>query len=199
MCEQFGIIYKATNKINNKCYIGQTTTPLKVRITKHISNALRDNKNNYFHNAIKKYGKNNFIWEIICENVPVELLDIRETMKIIVHHSHMSEGRGYNMNWGGRTRCTYIATDETKKKLSIAQSKFVGELNQFYGKKHSNETKEKMRKARLGKHFKYSNNVVNEVIKYKRDGLSITKISQIMKIPFMTIHTWCKNQCQCQF
>lgn len=45
------IIYKAVNKINNKCYIGQTIRKLERRKCEHLYNR----NNSYFHNAIKKY------------------------------------------------------------------------------------------------------------------------------------------------
>ena len=52
-----GKIYKYTNLINNKIYIGQTIQPLEERHKKHISQL---NDNTYFHRAIKKYGIENF-------------------------------------------------------------------------------------------------------------------------------------------
>lgn len=53
------IIYKVTNLINNKIYIGQTRYSLNIRKASH----LHQSKNNsivYFHRAIKKYKKENF-------------------------------------------------------------------------------------------------------------------------------------------
>ena len=60
------IIYKVTNIINNKIYIGQTIHSLNIRKSQHE----RSHEYGYktaFSNAIKKYGKENFIWEIIYE------------------------------------------------------------------------------------------------------------------------------------
>jgi hypothetical protein len=51
------IIYKATNKINGKIYIGQTINSLKYRSNQHKRDANRLSKRNYyFTNAIVKYG-----------------------------------------------------------------------------------------------------------------------------------------------
>ena len=52
------IIYKITNIINNKVYIGQTVHSLQRRWTQHIIDAYNcKSKNNHFQNAIRKYGK----------------------------------------------------------------------------------------------------------------------------------------------
>ena len=57
-----GLIYKFTNKINNKVYIGQTTQTIEQRTNKHLSQL---DDNTYFHRALKKYGINNFDIEVI--------------------------------------------------------------------------------------------------------------------------------------
>ena len=63
MVIKMGIIYKATNLINKKVYIGQTVKTLKERIYKHLC----EGKCPHFYRALKKYGKDNFEWEIIKE------------------------------------------------------------------------------------------------------------------------------------
>ena len=107
MCQ--GIIYKSTNLINGKCYIGKTITSLTKRKNNHIYTSKKFNENGkcskdeyrcYFYNALNKYGIENFKWEIIYECDDELILNIMETMKIIVNHSHRSEG-GYNITWGG--------------------------------------------------------------------------------------------------
>lgn len=63
-----GIIYCYTNLINNKKYIGQTTNPLK-RHTAHLSSSkiksLRKDSKTPIHNAIRKYGINNFSYSVV--------------------------------------------------------------------------------------------------------------------------------------
>ena len=44
MSNTFGIIYKATNIHNNKCYVGQTTNSLNGRIGEHFSKAKKSIK-----------------------------------------------------------------------------------------------------------------------------------------------------------
>ena len=61
----YGIIYKATNLINNKVYIGQTIRRLEERIYYHYYRAEHELEiiHTHFINAIRKYGKENFQWE----------------------------------------------------------------------------------------------------------------------------------------
>ena len=59
-------IYKITNLINNKVYIGQSVHPER-RWHEHIWG---NNKyKSYIHSAIKKYGVENFLFEIIESNI----------------------------------------------------------------------------------------------------------------------------------
>ena len=61
-----GYIYKITNLINNKSYIGQTKNTIKIRMYKHYSKAKQENITG-IDAAIKKYGKENFIIEELCQ------------------------------------------------------------------------------------------------------------------------------------
>ena len=62
-----GFIYKITNKINNKVYIGQTCRDLQTRWREHKSKANCE-YNNHLYNAMTKYGAENFIIELIEES-----------------------------------------------------------------------------------------------------------------------------------
>ena len=70
------LVYKITNDINNKIYIGQTTESLEHRFTRHCGYQLQDDT--YFHRVIKKYGKEHFKIELICECSSQEELDQKE-------------------------------------------------------------------------------------------------------------------------
>lgn len=61
----YGIIYKCTNLVNGKVYIGQTKHSLESRRKGHYSSALYNNSNLIFHKALRKYSKDKFNWEII--------------------------------------------------------------------------------------------------------------------------------------
>ena len=88
------IIYKATNKINGIFYVGQTIRDIDKRKVSHKYNA---NKGCHFlfHKAIRKYGWNNFKWEVLCECSSKEELDEMEFHYIKQFNSLMPNG--YNM------------------------------------------------------------------------------------------------------
>lgn len=97
-----GIIYKITNKVNGKIYIGQTVKSEPQRWQQHLwySNNNKDNQDcPYLCNAIRKYGKENFLREIL-EEIPNELLDKREIYWITFYNS-TNPDIGYNLNLGG--------------------------------------------------------------------------------------------------
>lgn len=95
-----GIIYKATNIINNKSYIGQTIGTLSQRRYSH--ELLSINKSKYlFHRAIRKHGMENFKWEVI-EECNVSDLNDREIFYIKEFKTYAPENKtGYNMTRGG--------------------------------------------------------------------------------------------------
>lgn len=68
------IVYKITNKLNGKVYIGQTTEGIEKRWKRHCGYQINDGT--YFHNAIKKYGAENFTIEIIDKAKNQEELQI---------------------------------------------------------------------------------------------------------------------------
>ena len=94
-----GYIYKITNKINNKIYIGQTTTSIEERMRKHVDKAKNQLEGlTGIDAAIKKYGWNNFSVEQICE-CPNEDLNIQEQFYISKYNTFL--GDGYNLTNGG--------------------------------------------------------------------------------------------------
>lgn len=93
----YGIIYKLTNTINKKVYIGYTTHPFNVRLTQHIYEA-RHNSHYPIHQAIRKYGINNFITEIIDTASNLQELKEKEIYWI---NQYQSYSKGYNATIGG--------------------------------------------------------------------------------------------------
>lgn len=94
-----GKIYLCKNLINEKVYIGQTVQKLQRRIDHHLQDAKKDNL--YFHKAIIKYGKDNFKWSILEDNIQIDILDEKEMYYISKYESNISE-KGYNLTNGGR-------------------------------------------------------------------------------------------------
>lgn len=95
-----GFIYKITNKINNKIYIGQTRFTIQQRFKQHIYEAKNQKDNFPLHLAIYKYGIQNFQIEKI-EQVQDSLLNEREIYWIKTLNSYIKDGNGYNCTLGG--------------------------------------------------------------------------------------------------
>ena len=99
-----GYIYKITNQINGKIYIGQTTSTVEQRWKKHKQRALNDPKRTeHFILALRKWGPENFTVETI-EECPNELLSEREQYWIDYYNSFFS---GYNSTYGGEGGLLY--------------------------------------------------------------------------------------------
>lgn len=95
-----GFIYKITNKINNKVYIGKTkyNNPQK-RFKEHINDSKKDRcKHRPLYRAFNKYGIENFIFEIL-ENIVNNKLEDREIYYIEKYNSFGDDG--YNATKGG--------------------------------------------------------------------------------------------------
>lgn len=153
------IVYKITNNLNGKCYIGQTYNHINKRIRKHISCSLNNPKCK-IDKTIAKYDYINFKYEIIDFADSLNELNEKEIYWIKFYNSLVPNG--YNLSSGGRN---HITTNDTKEKLRfINKGKIVsdetkqkiiksttGNNNHFFGKKHSDESKKKMSMYQKGK------------------------------------------------
>ena len=124
-----GLIYKATNLINGKVYIGLTTQKFKERQAEHFYESKKTVKTRSytnFHKAIREFGKENFIWEIIFEeqNISIEELNNKEKYFIKLFQSN-DKKIGYNMTEGGD-----------------GFGPRYGEDNPFYNQHHTDETRQ---------------------------------------------------------
>lgn len=138
------IIYKITNTINNKIYIGQTVRTLDERMAEH-----------YRHNvtvidiALNKYGKDAFKIDIIDRADSIEELNEKEIYWI--KHFDCMVPKGYNQCYGGENTMGYKHKELSKKKMSDSKKNmYFGNDNPFYGKTHSEEQKQKWRDSRRG-------------------------------------------------
>lgn len=146
MTKRFGIIYKATNVINGKTYIGQTIYSLEKRVSAHENKA--KNPTSHFHKAIKLHGKDKFIWEVICECYSKEDMDEKEVYYINLLNSIDS---GYNMTLGGEGTIGRSCSSITRTKISNSKA----------GKPLSDEHRAKLSAVSIG--VGKSNNHVEKV------------------------------------
>lgn len=128
------IIYKITNKINGKVYIGQTIKSLDERIKGHLSK-VNQGSTTHIHNAIRKYGWDNFQVEIIDTAQCQDELDMLEKYYIKQYDSVNS---GYNLSFGGDDNCMnsykvkekhdfVMRTPEVRAKISASMKKYKEE------------------------------------------------------------------------
>lgn len=119
------IIYKHTNKINGKVYIGQTKQEPERRWQNGLS-AYRHNA--HFLLAIKKYGWENFEHEILLENLTLEEMKYWEDYYIEFYEARNPE-KGYNLEKGGiPSPFVELWKDpEFKEKMSKQQSELMKE------------------------------------------------------------------------
>jgi len=152
------LIYKITNKINGKCYVGQTTGPLNRRWRNHLNP--RSNPKTYISKAITKHGPTNFTIDVLSECSDLDTLNVAE--KYFIDYFQSLSPDGYNLTTGGEGK---QYSDESKKKMSLSRvgrspSKETrlkmsenrkGSKNPFFGKKLSEEHKKKLREIHLGR------------------------------------------------
>jgi len=136
------IIYRITNKENNKCYIGLTKFSLERRWKEHIKDSRK--LDSHFHRAVFHYGCDCWNLEIIEEVEDVVLLVEREKYWINYYNTFNS-AKGYNSTSGGEF---FEHSEDTKKLLSSIRQ---GGNNPFFGKKHSEEFKQLMAVRNKGK------------------------------------------------
>lgn len=91
------IIYMATNKVNGKKYIGKTIRGLKKRKSQHLRD-VRNGSQSHFHRAIRFYGEDVFVWEVIYVGSSDEEILQKEIEFISIHDTY---NNGYNLTKGG--------------------------------------------------------------------------------------------------
>lgn len=169
--------------MNGKLYIGQSVD-VERRWKDHKNNSNYVYMNNHLYSGIRKYGLDNFTFEVIVE-CDENMLDKFE-IGIIQLYDTTNPKKGYNKALGGsygkhsdetkakmtKSRKGKTQSDETKKKISIS----------LKGKPRSDETKKKMSESKI-KQYQYQGNIYNGlheladflVIKYKN---LVNKISR---------------------
>lgn len=151
-------IYKITNNVNGKIYIGQTQN-LERRWKAHIRISRTPNSKNFYllHKAISKYGKENFIFKELESYQNYNDVLIAEINWISYYTCNVSQ-YGYNLTAGGEGHTGHKHSLETKEKLrqkaigrKAAQSTKdlmsehrTGSNNSMFGKSHTETSKKKM-------------------------------------------------------
>lgn len=125
-------IYKITNIINGKCYIGQSIHPIQKRFHRHINDSINNIIDTHFARAIRKYGESNFLLEQIDTATNQKELTEKEQYWIKYYKSN-NPSYGYNetdaiYKSGGNTYQNKTKEEIDKISQKIRESK-IGTLN----------------------------------------------------------------------
>lgn len=151
------LIYKATNIVNGKVYIGQTVKTLEERKAGHIESS--KNPVFRFHKAIARYGIDNFKWEVIDTATSIDELNQKEGYWIEFYNSYRN---GYNGTKGDLNpmNCSYVKekhdktmrSEEVRQKISNTMKQHIRN-GEFFTEEHRKKISEKLKgnKHGLGK------------------------------------------------
>lgn len=180
-----GLIYKLTSKTSKKSYIGKS---MEYRFEYRMFQHSQDFSDTHLGRAKKKYGWNDFTIEVVENNIPKNKMSEREIYWIEYYDTF---NNGYNSTKGGEGGNTYLKINndkmnEIKRKISKANSgknngnkgQYKGELNSFFGKHHTEESKEKMREKLKGRK------------KPEGHGDKVRKFQQGRKKNYISCHKW---------
>ena len=186
------ILYKTTNLLNEKYYIG-------VHETKDLNDGYLGSGVALF-NAVRKYGKENFSREIL--ETFNNSIDMYNREKVILTSEIINDPLCYNIAYGGtggsmkqnQKPFNGPHTEETKLLISEKAKARIGEKNGMYGKTHSDETKKLLAKITrerfLGKSKtdKHKKKIAESLMqKYK-----VIDASENVKI-INNLKKWCKD------
>ena len=190
----YGIIYKITNIVTNKYYIGKTTKTAEKRFKEHIF--LAEQGASYkLSNSIRKHGANNFKVEKIDSADTNEELSEKEKYWISYYNSYND---GYNMTLGGEGGDTYSnRTPEdmeiTKKKISVKahehnsnHGQYVGDVNSMWGKHHTEHAKKMMSEKLTGRKKPAGH---GEKVSKATKGVKKNYIPSVVKLYVIDINT----------
>lgn len=179
-------IYKITNIINNKVYIGQTSLTPELRFKKH-KKCYKSNGCPKLYRAFRKYGRNKFVIETICEtNNP----DKDEQFWIQYYDS---VNNGYNITYGGKGGTTLDINCENKVLKIYEQTKSIHKTNKILG-----YSREYISNILLKNNIQYKKPVIKKIneqaiIQLYKKYKNIKQISQQLNISEATIRKYLKK------
>lgn len=163
------IVYKTTNLVNGKQYIGY-----------HKTDNLDDGylgSGSILSNAIKKYGKENFTKEIL--RIFEDSSSALEYERILITEDIIRSDEFYNIMPGGsggdasgalsRNYGIKKSTNHKEKLRSSRLGRFTGENNPFYGKQHTEEMKKWFSERQIGDKSPVYDNTVYKLKNHKTE------------------------------
>jgi group I intron endonuclease len=122
-----GCVYKLTSP-SGKSYVGMTSLTLNRRWAKHVEHALGKRENGYLYAALRKYGPDEFVREILLESDDKAELSNLE-IKMIAEHGTLWP-TGYNLTTGGEYPANRIYNERARRNISEAQKRRFADPDQ---------------------------------------------------------------------
>lgn len=165
-------LYRITNQLNGKIYIGQTQNPTR-RWSSHKSSAKKEAYNKVIAQAFRKHGIINFSYEIIAMCKTQEDTDSTE-VELIKQYDSLTTGHGYNVKPGGDVVSGWHHSEETRKKIS--ESNMGKEMPP-----HTKEWKNNMSAIMTGREITWADKISaaqigKEISEEARHKMSLSKI-----------------------
>lgn len=198
MDEEKGKIYKITNKENGLIYIGCTINSLVYRFNQHLYRCFTSEYKSKLYNSMRKYGKENFIIELIEE---CDLNVIYETEKKYIEQ-YDSFNNGLNSTIGGEGCLGYTHSPEIRQKISENTKNGNSHKGKTYEELYGDRADEEREKRRMSsgwgkmteeernvrvnnirnasrKNSKYSIDLVREIKQKINEGVKIKELKKI--------------------
>lgn len=206
MVSKISCVYKITNTLNGKVYIGQTVDYRKRKVG-HFSYLRRNaHRNRYLQKSFNKYGESSFKMEIIKE-CAVDELDKLEIYYMRKYNS-IDKTLGYNMVIGGNTNKSF--PDYIRQKMSRSQKGRIisEEHRKRIGKWHKGKTIspkdiEKANKTKKDNQIQWgetnpnavlTNDNVEKLIKDMLNGLTVEDVMKKYKCSRQTVYGITRNR-----
>lgn len=165
-------LYRITNKINGKIYIGQSVDTVR-RWYEHKREAAQEKPSMAISCAIKKYGNDAFEFEVIACCKTWDDANEIETLLVLQYDSLINNGKGYNVSLGGtvapksekwkQSMREWRASLSPEERAQISKKQSEATTKQIFEKGHpaagrivSQEERELHRKIRLDNPIEYT-------------------------------------------
>ena len=140
------IVYCITNMLNNKKYVGYTSETLAQRWHLHKFKAKAKKRPGLLHKAINKYGAENFARTILYEGkdaLSKEDYYIKKYGDYNVAHGGSANVKGLTWKWSEESK------RRAKERGLMGKADRYGSKNPFYGKTHTQETRNKISEKKI--------------------------------------------------
>jgi group I intron endonuclease len=206
------IVYKITNKITHKVYIGWTGSSIEKRWKTHLRDAAKNKDNRKFYNSIRKYGESCWDKEILFECDDKNDAKQKEIEYIAIYNSYEN---GYNATKGGDGNNCIIMSEESNRARSIAL-KGIPKSEATIAKFKQRRCTEEENKKRSGSHKGMSKSWVKwnkeqiekraltrrslskeqhqEIQNLRQKGLLLREIADELKIDYGIVKKWSRRK-----